>query len=156
FTLRPREREEDFERADNAHQEILHWVENSREPVLYLTGASGTGKSSLLSAWGFPKLAPAGHVIVKLRGYEDILARLEEGLLQPGFVWEKPPINKGDLGALLERARQRLSQSSEPKRLIIVVDQFEEFLILKDEIRRQSFAHLCSTVSKQGGPSFLL
>jgi hypothetical protein len=33
FTLRPRENEEGFERPDDAHQEILRWIENTREPV---------------------------------------------------------------------------------------------------------------------------
>jgi hypothetical protein len=49
FTLRPREDEDRFERADNAQQEVLRWIETSPEPVLYLTGASGTGKSSFFA-----------------------------------------------------------------------------------------------------------
>jgi hypothetical protein len=56
FTLRPRETEQDFERVDQAHEAVLLWIKNSSEPVLYLTGASGTGKSSLLAAWVIPKL----------------------------------------------------------------------------------------------------
>lgn len=38
FSLRPRENEESFERDDNAHQETLRWIQNTKEQVLYLTG----------------------------------------------------------------------------------------------------------------------
>jgi len=40
FTLQPREREEGFDRADNAHVDTLQWVLNSNRSVLYLTGAA--------------------------------------------------------------------------------------------------------------------
>jgi hypothetical protein len=48
FTLRPRETDEGLERVDNAHHEVLRWIENAKDPVLYLTGASGTGR---ITAW---------------------------------------------------------------------------------------------------------
>jgi hypothetical protein len=139
FTLRPRESEEGFERADNAHQEVLRWIENTKEPVLYLTGASGTGKSSLLSAWVIPKLEK--HVVIQLRGYEnDLLARIKDKLLEPGVIWDKAPGKTDDLQSLLDGATQRLSG----RRLLIVVDQFEEFLILKDEGQQKPFQQFLS------------
>jgi len=140
FTLRPRENEEGFERADNAHQEVLRWIENTREPVLYLTGASGTGKSSLLSAWAIPKLQRGKYLVVQLRGYEDVLARLKGELLEPGAIWDRPPAKTDDLRSLLTRAAERL----EERRLLIVVDQFEEFLILADAERQQGFQKFLS------------
>ena len=39
-----------YHRADDAHRQILEWLVASREPILILTGQSGTGKSSLLEA----------------------------------------------------------------------------------------------------------
>jgi Leucine-rich repeat (LRR) protein len=146
FTLRPRDNEETFERADNAHQEILRWIRNSCEPVLYLTGASGTGKSSLLSAWVIPRLQRENHVVLQLRGYEDVLVRLKEELLEPGAVWAKPPGKIDDLRLLLDRAKDHLAE----RRLLIVVDQFEEFLILSDQERQQAFQKFLSGSGVEG------
>ncbi len=152
FTLRPRENEEGFERADNAHQDTLRWIQTTREPVLYLTGASGTGKSSLLSAWVIPKLRRERHVVIQMRGYEDDpLGRIKERLLEPGVIWDRPPRSTDDLRTLLGRASQRLGD----RRLVIIIDQFEEFLILTDEEHRR---HLQQFVTEEpiAGLIFLL
>jgi hypothetical protein len=140
FTLRPRETEAEFERVDNAHEQVLRWIENSKEPVLYLTGASGTGKSSLLAAWVIPKLMREGHVVIQLRGYEQLLERITDRILEPGLIWTQPPGSDADLRLLLERAGQRLGE----RRLILAIDQFEEFLILKDEEQQRAFQKLIS------------
>jgi hypothetical protein len=151
FTLRPREIEESFERADQAHQDVLNWLKSTREPVLYLTGSSGTGKSSLLAAWVIPKLKRDGHVVFELRGYELIFERIKGATLTPGFIWAKPPGRGTDLRILLERSCERLGE----RRLIIVIDQFEEFLILKDKEQQTAFQQfLSSTV--MDGLTFLL
>jgi Leucine-rich repeat (LRR) protein len=147
FTLRPRENEEAFERADNAHQEVLFWIESTKEPVLYLTGGSGTGKSSLLLAWVIPKLKRENHVVIQLRGYEgDLLARVKEELLRPGLIWDKAPGKTEDFRSLLDRAMQRLGG----RQLFIVVDQFEEFLILKDEARQDALRQFVSETPISG------
>lgn len=154
FSLRPREQDDEtgFDRADQAHQDILRWLEKRVDPVLYLTGASGTGKSSLLVAWVLPKLKRSNHVVVQLRGYEqDLFARLRNKLLEPGGVWEKPPSPSDNVHALLVRAAQRLGT----RRLFIVIDQFEEFLILRDANEQEAFRRFLAG-SAIDGVTFLL
>ena len=58
FRLEPyQERDQDkFFRADNAHEKVLQWILSATSPLLYLSGRSGTGKSSLLASWVLPKL----------------------------------------------------------------------------------------------------
>src|SRR6516162_5862655 len=45
-----------YTRADDAHKRVLEWLAQTDQPVLYLTGLSGTGKSSLLYAYVLPGL----------------------------------------------------------------------------------------------------
>jgi hypothetical protein len=151
FTLRPRETEETFERADQAHVEVLRWIKDSKEPTLYLTGFSGTGKSSLLAAWVIPKLQREGYVVIQLRGYERIFERIKDAILTAGTIWAKPPGKDAALRTLLERGCERLGG----RRLIIVIDQFEEFLILKDE-QEQNVCQQFLSSTRIDGLTFLL
>jgi hypothetical protein len=45
-----------FERLDGADREVLDWLKSAKLSLLYLSGASGVGKSSLLSAAVLPEL----------------------------------------------------------------------------------------------------
>jgi len=45
-----------FFRPDNAQEKIFEWVRSNEESILYLTGPSGAGKTSLLRAWLGPEL----------------------------------------------------------------------------------------------------
>lgn len=142
FTLRPREDEDSFGRADNAHNDILSWIQDTKESVLYLTGNSGTGKSSVLHAWVIPKLRRAMHVVIDVRGYgNDLTSLIAKKILEPGVIWDKPPSNPLGIEQLLARAAQRLNG----RRLIIIVDQFEEFLLLKDRKQQSAFQKLVSS-----------
>jgi hypothetical protein len=133
YEARDRER---YSRPDGAHEEVLRWVRAAASPLLYLTGRSGTGKTSVLSAWVLPKLEgdePPYRTLV-VRSYRDPLAELVAGLGKLGTVWEKPPTDlPSDPRVRLERAAAYLGGKS---RLLIVLDQFEEFVILHDEERR--------------------
>jgi Leucine-rich repeat (LRR) protein len=146
FTLRPRDTEEGFERADQAHESVLRWIRNSKAPVLYLTGVSGSGKSSLLTAWVIPKLRSDGHVVITVRGYEQFFDRIKEKVLEPNLIWAQPSVKNADLTNLLERACQRLGD----RRLIVTVDQFEEFLILKNDEQQKACQQFLSGIHIDG------
>src|SRR5271165_3228402 len=145
FQLAPRQDEASFTRADAKHEELLRWLEQRTSPVLYLTGLSGSGKSSLLAAWVLPRLERKDTVVIRLRGYQDPVAVLEQELLRPGVIWQKPTAEAGGARPLLERACRYLR----PRRLLVVLDQFEEFVILQDPDRQQRFGQLMSALCQQ-------
>ncbi|MFL6312808.1 MAG: hypothetical protein ACJ71W_11975 [Terriglobales bacterium] len=140
FRLSPREDVDGFGRVDNKHQEVLDWLLKAQSPVLYLTGLSGSGKSSLLSAWVLPKLSQQDPPMLsfKLRGFQDPAAQLERELRTPGAIWQRPPVVEGGLRDLLERACKQIK----PQKLLVVLDQFEEFLILQERLDRGRFEAL--------------
>ncbi|GIF99493.1 nSTAND1 domain-containing NTPase [Catellatospora citrea] len=103
-----------------------------REPFTVLNGASGTGKSSLLSAGVLPRLRARPAVIVGLRvaagaSAESVLTR---ALAQAFDLPDATPseiaaeLRAGRVGDLVVRA---LDQAS-AQRLVIVVDQLEELV----------------------------
>ena len=132
FQLGPRQDEEGFDRADRKHIEIYLWLKQSPKRLLYLVGASGAGKSSLLTAWVIPKLEREKTVVIRLRGFQDPASALEGELNK---IVRKKPGPKPNLSSLLEAAHK----TTVPFRLLIVFDQFEEFLILKEGAERERF-----------------
>ena len=56
-----------FDRADRVHEKILDWLRRSDAMPLYLTGDSGSGKSSVLNAYVLPELKRDGWTIVEAR-----------------------------------------------------------------------------------------
>jgi Leucine-rich repeat (LRR) protein len=128
FRLSPRDDEESFSRADGKHHEIMRWIEQRRDSALYLTGVSGSGKSSLLAAWVLPQMRRQNARVILLRGHQDLVAALARELEGPGIAAENPQLEAGTVRALLEQ----VSAQIRPRRLLIVVDQFEEFVILQN------------------------
>ena len=109
---------------------FLEWARNPQSPLLFLTGSSGSGKSSLLDAYMRPKLAePSSDSCTQLliiRSYHDPLAELKREMLR--FWAQKPP--DYDTLTPLEAIR-RAARQLKPDRLLIAFDQFEEFFILR-------------------------
>lgn len=145
FSLAPRDDEASFQRADNKHNEVLHWIERRTGRVLYLTGLSGSGKSSLLAAWVLPRLKRQNTRVVTLRGYQDPVAVMQRELTKRGVIWQEPPCAGHEIRLLLEQACREI----QPSELLVVFDQFEECLILQDNERVQLLAQLFSSLRSQ-------
>jgi hypothetical protein len=93
----------DFKREDNAHVALLGWIESNAFPVIFLSGLSGSGKSSIIEAYLVPKLTEGGWKVSQVRSGESPAATIDEALARP---------------------------AGSRTRSLIILDQFEEFLIL--------------------------
>jgi len=114
-------------RADKAHEKALAWINRSDEPLLFLTGRSGTGKTSILAAYVSPQLElqdpPTKTVMI--RSFGDPIRDLREKLTR---LSAKSADSDEDVRRLLERA----AKNNAPSRLLVVLDQFEELLIINE------------------------
>jgi uncharacterized membrane protein YhdT len=152
FRLSPRDDEATFTRADGKHEDVLRWLIETDSPHLYLTGQSGTGKSSLLNSWVIPNLTRQDFVVIRIRTFQDPLTKLEQELKTAGVVWQRPPAELLDLKAVLDHASQYLR----PRRLLIVLDQFEEFVIPQNDEQLRRTARLSSLLGDAAHVTFLL
>lgn len=69
-----------FDRADRIHEKVLDWLKRADATPLYLTGDSGSGKSSVLNAYALPELRAAGWTVVEARAWQDPEAALSEAI----------------------------------------------------------------------------
>jgi hypothetical protein len=92
-----------------------------------------------------PNLERENTVVVRLRGYQDPVDALERELRLPGVVWQKAAPDTADLPSLLERASRYLGS----RRLLIVLDQFEEFVILQDPDKHERFNQLMAALKQR-------
>ncbi len=115
-----------YDRADNAHVEVHDWLNRSQEAFLYLTGVSGCGKSSVVNAYLLPQFEREGSAFCCFRfPRAHAFDRLKFQLLEPNRIWKQPPGDDVDVHGLLERACMQVR----PRRLLLVIDQFEEYLL---------------------------
>ena len=121
---------EGFTRADGAHERVLRWLRATPRPVLFLSGVSGTGKSSLLEAYVLPSLAREGWRVEVVRSFADPLKGLEAAL----------------------RGRRRGGKAAAPP-LLIVFDQFEEFIILEGRAASEAGRRFLARVQELRGRS---
>ena len=129
-----------FDRPDNAHTEILEWVCATPEPLLYITGESGVGKSSLLEAYVIPALREDPRfAVVSTRAFGDPIKQIAAALYEPGALWDRPPVAPDDPERMLSQSAERADRAD--KQLIVVIDQFEE-LLRSDERESESGAAL--------------
>src|SRR5258708_5500928 len=132
-----------FKRADQAEKKALEWIEKSNRVPLYLCGDSGSGKSSLLNAFALPMLREQGWTVVETRAWQDPERALRDELLKlPGRRRRK--VERQGLREMVEDAAKDASV-----RLLIVLEQFEEFVILaKPELQQQFAAFVAELQSR--------
>ena len=139
-----------FSRPDQADQKVLKWLTRATRSPLYLTGDSGSGKSSLLNASVFPALRNQGWTVIETRAYQDPLEALAAALSK---CQGEDRLEEGadpDLRDLLKQATQLTP------RLLVVLDQFEEFVILARPESRQAFAKFVTDLQLNPVRNFLL
>ena len=136
---KPEDRQE-FRRADQAHKEVLDWLANpaTHAMPLYLTGDSGTCKSSLLNASVLPQLRERGWAIYSARAYRDPEAALREALVAGRARRPKEDKTLRDLA----------ESAAEKSPVLLLLDQFEEFLIVAAPEVRARFAAFVRDLEK--------
>ena len=153
FRLTPYEAKDlsSYKRADGAHEQVLDWILHANQSILYLSGESGTGKSSLLNAYVIPKLnqhKPA-YQIMEVRGYHDPVEVMIGQLATSELLKEEQLAIHMSPRELLAQAAMKLASG----RLLIIFDQFEEFLILHDEEGRREFENLLASLASDPIPN---
>ena len=85
----------------------------------------------MLGAYVLPELRAGTprFVTLTIRSFGEPIRDLDEALRQPGVIYKQPPKDlPRDLPALLRRVNEKLK--ADDQRLLVVVDQFDEFIIL--------------------------
>jgi hypothetical protein len=131
-----------FDRADRAHVRVLDWIERSANVPLYLTGDSGSGKTSLLNAFVLPTLRERGWTVIEARAWQDPGAALRSALAE-GSGTRRSRLAGGNLCDMIQTAARRA-----PAGLLLVLDQFEEFVILGKPEQQREFAALVADLSR--------
>ena len=132
-----------FDRADQAQEKVLAWVLRSSAVPLYLTGDSGSGKSSLLNAVVLPRLREQKWTVVEARAWQDPTTSLREELQKKLSSSRRRSNDDGanELRTLIEAVARRSDSG-----LLMVLDQFEEFVILAKPEARERFSALIASL----------
>jgi hypothetical protein len=138
----------DFRRLDGADERVLSWLRSANSSVLYFSGASGVGKSSVLAASVLPRLRDNGWRVIETRLFRDPVERLRTALIGAEPRLAKPALAGLSLRDLLEAATgQRGKKEKHP--LLLVIDQFEEFLVLHTDKERETFTNFLVDLTKR-------
>lgn len=132
-----------YQRTDGEHERVLNWLLRHEDKAvpMYLTGASGAGKSSLLQAYVLPKLRERGWIVVAARALDDPVSALRRAL-------DAEPDSTEDVRGLIQRRvatehAKRIAgdTTAEPPDFLVLLDQFEELFTRRetvDEARREA------------------
>ena len=131
----------EFERPGGEDKRAVNWLKATAHSVNYLCGVSGVGKSSLVQASLLPGMEAAGWRSAVVRVDTDPVERIRQAVLSVSEfvdVAERETLPLMELLNTVSRQIERTGQSP----LLIVVDQFEEFLILNDAVDQQLLADI--------------
>ena len=128
-----------FKRLDGTDDAIFNWLTSTQDSLLYLSGASGAGKSSIIAAGVSPRLLGLGWTIVETRIFGEPVEHVRRKLLETKGLFTRKPGGEMELRGLLAHAAvSRAKKGAAP--LLLIIDQFEEFLILNKPEQRATFA----------------
>src|SRR5262249_31093654 len=130
-----------FERTDQTHQKVLNWIQRSSSAPLYLTGDSGSGKTSILNAFVLPVRREHGWVVVQARAWQDPGRALRDALLQLDGTARTEPAENDETRSLISQAAGKADAG-----LLLVLDQFEEFVILGTPGQQEAFSALVTSL----------
>ena len=143
FRLHPYSADEraDFERPGGEDEKAANWLRATSHSVNYLCGPSGAGKSSLVQASLLPSLAATGWRTAVVRVDVDPVEQIRRAMLAIPDLLRGGDAESLPLAELLAAVSQKNEHLGLPP-VLIVVDQFEEFLILNDAADRQPLADI--------------
>ncbi|MGI9490025.1 MAG: leucine-rich repeat domain-containing protein [Geminicoccaceae bacterium] len=155
---------EQFFRPDGIPAEALDWIRKAKDPILYLAGKSGTGKTSLLNAWLVPELAKVEpETTLWVFNNLDSFRQMPDEDAQAG--------NKGVIGWLSSVLAEKLNErdqeddqsrekdgirkllaraaaSQRPGRLIVAIDQFGSSILLQSDEEKAKFRSLFESLQQ--------
>ena len=131
----------DYKRPGGEDKRAVNWLKATPHSVNYLCGPSGVGKSSLVQACLLPRLSVSGWRTAVVRVDADPVERIHEAVLSVTDLPRDRGAKTPPLAELLATVSQQIGQLGQPP-LLIVIDQFEEFLILNDAAARQPLADI--------------
>ena len=133
FRLHPygAEDQAEYERPGGEDDKIAEWLQATPHSINYLCGPSGAGKSSLVRACLLPRLEAADWCTAVVRVDADPIERIRQAVLSIPDLLHGGEAETQPLANLLAAVSQQTGQTGQPP-LLIVIDQFEEFLILDD------------------------
>lgn len=129
FTTSPRT-DDKYQFFSSGYEQYVEWLMHPKSSILYLTGPSGSGKSSLINAYIAPQLEkrnPPKTNVYLLRSYHDPLKELYEALKIEENT--NTDINEETVFEVISKAGKMLSPGEQ---ILIVLDQFEEFFLLRN------------------------
>ncbi len=133
-----------FRRNDGADGALLDWVRRADEALLYLSGPSGSGKSSLIAAHLEPGLRGEGWAIINARLYGDPLHQILRAFAPDD---DQPPTPDHVYAVIAAKVAAHRQTQQSP--LLLIIDQFEEYLILGDAAQQAPLQELLKRLASR-------